>query len=181
MGLSMVYGLMRQFNGSARIYSEEGVGTTVKLIFPASLGGPTPQKSEAKATIRDGTERVLLVEDDDRLRAVLERQIRSLGYQVTVAESGDAALELLEGGLTVDLLVTDVVMPGGLMGTHLARRARAEMPTLPVIFLSGYPAEANVHGNGLHPEDIILMKPVPLETLSKQMRRSLDSRRSDPD
>ncbi|MDJ0910689.1 MAG: PAS domain S-box protein [Woeseiaceae bacterium] len=174
MGLSMVYGLMRQFNGAARIYSEEGIGTTVKLIFPASNGDSVSLKSELRATIRDGTERVLLVEDDEKLRGVLERQVRSLGYRVTVADSGDAALDLLQGGLEVDLLVTDVVMPGSLMGTQLAQRARGLMPTLPVIFLSGYPAEASIHGNGLHPEDIVLMKPVSLESLSKQMRRALD-------
>ena len=175
MGLAMVFGLMRQLKGAARIYSEVGVGTTVKLLFPASEGAAAERAPSSGDSIPGGRERILLAEDDDSVRRAMGRQLRALGYSVVEVENGDAALALIEAGEPFDLLVTDIVMPGSLLGTQLARRARGLRPGIPIVFLSGYPTEASRHGNGLAPSDQLLMKPVTLERLARALRRALDA------
>jgi len=175
MGLAMVFGLMRQLKGAARIYSEVGVGTTVKLLFPASEGAAAERAPSSGDSIPGGRERILLAEDDDSVRRAMGRQLRALGYSVVEVENGDAALALIEAGEAFDLLVTDIVMPGSLLGTQLARRARGLRPGIPIVFLSGYPTEASRHGNGLAPSDQLLMKPVTLERLARALRRALDA------
>ncbi|WP_425101891.1 ATP-binding protein [Tropicibacter sp. S64] len=162
LGLSMVLGFMRQSGGTVRVYSEVGVGTTFKLYFKACKEPATevlaPFKSRT-APSRPGAS-ILLVEDEPAVLDVLSTHLLQAGYAVTTAGSGDAALRIWEASEPFDLLLTDIVMPGTLQGTHLARQLRSRHPRLPVIFLSGYANEAMVHGNGLLPDDIRLMKPV---------------------
>jgi CheY-like chemotaxis protein len=104
--------------------------------------------------------RILLAEDEAAVAEVLTSALQNAGYGIHVARTGDEALEIFMRDPTFDLLLTDVVMPGKLQGTHLSRELRAICPSLPVIFMSGYSSEATVHGNSHRSEDVRLMKPV---------------------
>ncbi len=162
LGLSMVQGFMKQSNGTVRIYSEPNTGTTLKLYFKAALEGG---KTRAAAALpRDMShlagKRVLLVEDNTDLLIALEDILVRVGIEVTTAPSGDDAMAIWEKDPSFDLIATDIVMPGKLQGTHLAKAIRAMDPDAAFIFMSGYANEAMVHGNGLHADDIRLMKPV---------------------
>ena len=162
LGLSMVQGFVKQSGGAIRVYSEVGVGTTFKLYFKAAEFGSKKTRilSEEQSPLIDGSASVLIAEDEDEVMRILSRILRDAGYAVTSAVSGDEALEVLKASGPFDLLLTDVVMPGELLGPALAKAARQLDPDLPCIFLSGYASEATVHGNGLRPSDIRLMKPV---------------------
>lgn len=176
MGLAMVHGLMSQIGGSARIYSEPGVGTTVKLYFKASEEKADLEHAVTPKPIVRGTAHILLAEDEKSVREMLTRQLQSLGYRVTVAVNGDQAHEILLRDTSIELLVTDVVMPGTLQGPMLARQAREHRPDLPVLFMSGYPREAAIHGNGLKEQDINLMKPVSMRDLADAVAKLLNLR-----
>ena len=175
LGLSMVQGFMNQSGGMVRIYSEPGVGTTVKLYFKAARGDRDSSVGAPPASQQIAAEgaRVLVVEDEAAVLDVLVNSLTRAGYQITSARSGDAALKIWENDSGFDLLLTDIVMPGRLQGTHLAKELRARDPDLPVIFLSGYAREATVHGNGLRPEDIRLMKPVSRTDLVSAVEQAL--------
>jgi signal transduction histidine kinase/CheY-like chemotaxis protein len=139
LGLSMVYGFVKQSRGHVRVYSEQGIGTVVKMFLPRSER--TPDVFERQATLLTnlrGSERILLVEDDDFVRAHAERVLEALGYDVTAAPNGPAALELLRGDGAFDLLFTDIVMPGGMTGKILAEQAVTMRPSLKVLYASGY-------------------------------------------
>jgi PAS domain S-box-containing protein len=163
LGLAMVQGFVKQSGGIIRIYSELGHGTSVKMFFPAAQAktdfvdpssAPLPSLSRVPAGI-------LLVEDQERVRRVIERTLINAGYRVITASSGDKAFGLYEQMHDeIDLIVTDVVMPGRLQGPQLVRLARKINQNLPVLYMSGYPHEANVHGNGVRAGDISLLKPV---------------------
>ncbi len=163
LGLSMIDGFIRQSGGTVRVYSEERVGTTFKLFFnamaPADIA-PDPLVADARLGAPPQGGRILVAEDESGVLAILVSVLRKAGYDVVAATSGDAALEVFEKDHDFDLLVTDVVMPGRLLGPGLVRELRAIRPDLPAIFLTGYAAEATVHGNGLRQEDIRLMKPI---------------------
>ncbi|MFC3183274.1 PAS domain S-box protein [Cypionkella sinensis] len=179
MGLAMVHGLMSQIGGSARIYSELGVGTTVKLYFKATEETANLERAVSPKSFTRGIAHVLLAEDEKSVRDMLTRQLQSLGYKVTVAVNGDQAYEILLGDVSIELLVTDVVMPGTLQGPMLAKRARENRPDLPVLFMSGYPREAAIHGNGLKEQDINLMKPVSMHDFAAAVAKLLDLRRNE--
>jgi len=147
LGLSQVYGFVRQSSGHMKIYSEPGQGTTVKIYLPRSFGAEDESKDVAK--LRDtaraiGAETILVVEDDDALRAYAGEILRELGYQVIEAKNGAAALAALERG-EIELLFTDVVMPGGMNGRQLADEAVRRRPGLKVLFTTGYTRNAIVH------------------------------------
>ncbi len=162
LGLSMIQGFMEQSGGTAQVYSEPGEGTTFKLYFPAKNRdlGRNAERQPPAPNLPSGNLNILLVEDEEDVRTVLAAVIDRAGYHVTQARSGDEALEIFEATPEFDLLVTDIVMPGSLQGTGLSKALRQLKPSLPVVFMSGYASEATVHGNGLRPEDIRLMKPV---------------------
>ena len=175
VGLSMVQGFVKQSGGTVQVYSEVGVGTTFKLYFPA-FSGEVPSESGLEPVGLANVEsdaRILLVEDDVNVRRVLEAILKEARYTVVTANSGDAALEVFHREPGLDLLVTDIVMPGRLQGPGLAKEIRILQPSLPIVFLSGYAAEATVHGNGLQPEDIRLMKPVAKQDLLDVISRRL--------
>lgn len=139
LGLSMVFGTMQQLGGTVHIYSEVGVGTTVKLYLPrADATANANRVTEGAAPIPIGRERILLVEDNPQIRAVGTGILRGLGYQVTVAETADAGLEHLQNGERFDLLFTDIVMPGQINGIALAREMRARDPFARILFTSGF-------------------------------------------
>ncbi|MFZ7094509.1 ATP-binding protein [Primorskyibacter sp. 2E233] len=162
LGLSMVQGFMKQSRGTVRIYSEPRVGTTLKLYFNAEpqSGMPLPQSVQTQDLSNLKGKRILLVEDNADLLTALEELLTRVGLDVTTARSGDDAMALWDNNRTFDVIVTDIVMPGNLQGTHLAKAIRAVDPSVAFVFMSGYANEAMVHGNGLRAEDIRLMKPV---------------------
>lgn len=158
----MTVGFMKQSAGTVQVYTEIGEGTTFKLYFPVSK---TELKHPVKPLIDDNKAsgrgaKLLVAEDEDAVRATLVTILERAGYQVTATASGDAAFAAFEEDPSFDLLLTDIVMPGTLQGTGLAKALRERWPNLPVLFMSGYASGATVHGNGLRPEDIRLMKPI---------------------
>lgn len=168
LGLSMVYGFIRQSGGHIEIYSEERHGTSVKLYFPRYTGNGHVVEAvdEAGVAADDGGWQILVVEDDESVRQLAAVQLAELGYQVSGAESGPAALEQADRLLHLDLLFTDVIMPGGLTGMDLAARLRERWPDLNVIFTSGY-TRKKVQSQWVEhgPRDHWLPKPYSFATL----------------
>jgi CheY-like chemotaxis protein len=174
LGLSMVYGFAKQSGGHLKIYSELGHGTTVRLYLPR---GGTREDTVAAAAAnesRRGMETILIVEDDPGVRQLVAVQLRSLGYRVREAPDGASAMALLEDDTTVDLLFTDVVMPGGMTGQQLAQQARRLRPTLKVLFTSGYTPESILHQGKSEPGIHLLSKPYRRDTLAEKVREVLD-------
>jgi signal transduction histidine kinase/ActR/RegA family two-component response regulator len=174
LGLSMVYGFVKQSRGHVRIYSESGQGTTVRLYLPradgeAQAGAPAAAPAEADR----GSGRILLVEDDALVRENAAELLRSLGYDVVPAANGPEALAVLEKGEAFDLLLTDVVMPGGLNGRELAERAHALRPGLLVLYTSGYTENAIVHHGRLDRGVELLAKPYRRQDLAAKVRAVL--------
>jgi PAS domain S-box-containing protein len=174
LGLSMVFGFMKQSGGHINVYSEPGVGTTFRLYLPRAVGAADAADIQTPtAPERGGIETVLAVEDNAGLRRVVARQLKELGYRLLEAEDGPSALRMLESD-KVDLLFTDVVMPGGMNGYELARAAQARWPGLKVVLTSGFP-ETKLNGNGETPSHIrLLSKPYRKADLARTLREVLD-------
>jgi CheY-like chemotaxis protein len=175
LGLSMVYGFVRQSGGHIKIYTEAGEGTTVRLYLPRVRGNVRPETPvQEPPTIVGGGEHILVVEDDALVREHLIGQLKGLGYRVTGAASGHEALERLARHADIDLLFTDVVMPGGLNGRQLADAARRDRPDLRVLFTSGYTENAIVHHGRLDRGVHLLSKPYRRQELASKLRRVLE-------
>jgi len=178
LGLSQVYGFIKQTGGHIKIYSEAGQGTTVKIYLPRSYGTEESQpRTDTTGTAlpraRTG-ETVLLVEDDEAVRAAAILALDELGYTVIEAASGAQALRLLDQHGPVALLFTDVVMPG-MSGRMLAEAALALQPGLKVVYTTGYTANAIVHNGMIDPGVELLTKPYDLGQLARKLRRVLDA------
>jgi CheY-like chemotaxis protein len=177
LGLSMVYGFIKQSNGHINIYSEPGLGTTVKLYLPRA---PDEARVEAEEREPDasprGSELILVVEDDDLVREFVSELIGSLGYHTICARNGQDALTALKSSPDIELLFTDIVMPGGLNGRQLADMARVTRPDLPVLFTSGYTEEAMVHHGRLDHGVLLLSKPYRRRDLALKLRQALDGK-----
>jgi len=175
LGLSMVYGFVKQSGGHIKIYAEPGLGTAIKLYFPRARQGATPAAIETeRGTVVGGGEHVLVVEDEPLVRAHVESLL--LGYRVTTAANGPAAMAVLERRADIDLLFTDVVMPGGMNGRELAEAAARLRPGLEVLFTSGYTENAIVHHGRLDPGVQLLSKPYRRRDLARRLRLVLDRR-----
>ncbi len=174
LGLSSVMGFARQSGGTVRIYSELGVGTTVKVYFRAVFhqeeNQPLVIESVGLAPLRG---KILLVEDEVAVRRVMKARLQIEGYTVVEAENAAHAIRAYETEEPFDLILTDIVMPGGLQGTGLVKALREINPDMKAIFMSGYPNEAAIHGNGLRVDDIKLMKPVTKDDLLRALKRVL--------
>jgi PAS domain S-box-containing protein len=182
LGLSMAYGFIRQSGGHIRIYSEEGHGSTIRIYLPRSHGQEQalPAASDKAAIeLPGGDETVLVVEDDGGVRDAVVATLTQLGYRVLQAADGAAALALLEGGASADLLFSDVVMPGPVRSTELAQRARQLLPGIAVLYTSGYTRNAIVHGGRLDADVELLSKPYRREQLARKLRQLLDARKAD--
>lgn len=176
MGLSMVDGFVRQSDGWLRCESEPGRGTRVELYFPA-VEGSMAAVHRCETNLVGGSEAILLVEDDSAVRRTFARQLRRLGYRVHEAEGGQLALDILNQGTPIDLLLTDVVMPG-MSGPELVNTVRAQWNGIAVVIMSGY-AEAGTSGlHGLRRSDLKLQKPVDREELARTIRDALDRNRA---
>jgi DNA-binding response OmpR family regulator len=177
LGLSQVYGFIKQSNGHIKIYSELGQGTVVKLYFPR-LSHDEAMVAEDAGTeeeARTGSgELILVVEDDEAVRGYSTETLRELGYRVVSAPNGAAGLELLARYPAIRLLFTDVGLPGGMTGRQLADKARVERPDLPVLFTTGYARNAIVHGGILDPGTHLLPKPFTIAALAAKVRGILD-------
>ena len=175
LGLSQVYGFVKQLEGHLKIYSEVGEGTTVKLYLSRSFGEQIAQPALVTALAVTGTEAVLVVDDDEIVRATVASMLEDLGYTVLLAQNGAEALAILERGTKVDLLFTDVVMPGSISGRQLGERAIEIIPTLRILFTSGYTENAIVHNGRLDAGVELLSKPYRREQLASKVRRMLDN------
>jgi PAS domain S-box-containing protein len=176
LGLSMVYGFARQSGGHVKIYSELGCGTTVKLYLQRSMESEDALlPPEARAVI-GGQETILVAEDDEGVRATVVELLSELGYQVLKAGDAVSALSIIDSGIHIDLLFTDVVMPGPLRSPDLARKARERQPGIAVLFTSGYTENAIVHGGRLDAGVDLLGKPYTREALARKVRHVLGNR-----
>jgi PAS domain S-box-containing protein len=175
LGLSMVFGFIKQSGGHISVYSEPGIGTTFRLFLPRMVGEAlTVEESSVVPLARGRGETVLVVEDNTALRRVVVRQLGELGYRVLAAENATAGLRLLEQQ-SIDLLLTDIVMPGGINGRELAQRARQRWPGIRVVFTSGF-SEAWLSGDAgrLSSRAPLLSKPYRKEELASAAREALD-------
>jgi len=172
LGLSMVYGFVKQSGGHVQVFSTPGQGTTVKLYLPRSLDEEVAEPP-APAQSQGGSETILVAEDNDGVRATVVELLQQLGYHVLQAHDAASALAVLEAGVQVDLLFTDVVMPGPLRSPELARRARELLPYIAVLFTSGYAQDAIVHGGRLDPGLDLLGKPYTQDALARKLRHVL--------
>jgi CheY-like chemotaxis protein len=172
LGLSMVYGFVKQSGGHIRIYSEEGHGTTIKLYLPPGRGQAEAIVAAA-APLTGGSETILVVEDDELVRNFVITQLQSLGYRTVDAADGPGALKSITNGVTFDLLFTDVILPNGMTGRQLADEAIRHRPGLKVLYTSGYSDSAIVHQGRLDPGVMLLSKPYRKSQLARMIRQAL--------
>jgi signal transduction histidine kinase len=176
LGLSQVYGFVRQSGGHVKIYSELELGTSVKIYLPRLYGeAAATEQAKRLATVHRGlrSEIILVVEDEERVRALSVEALRELGYGVVEASGPRQALRMLDEGQQVTLLFTDVVMPD-MSGRQLADQARGKRPNLKVLYTTGYTRNAIVHNGMLDPGTNLLTKPFSIEELAGKIRKILD-------
>ncbi len=173
LGLSMVWGFVKQSGGHVKIYSELGQGTTIKVYLPREVRPEERTSVSYDHSILGGRERVLVVEDDEQVRHAVVEMMTQLGYHAITAEDGDRALVLLHGGTVIDLLFTDVVIPGEVGSRELARRAKSILPGLKVLYTSGYTENAVIHHGRLDLGVDLLSKPYAIEELARKIRAVL--------
>ncbi|TFW23592.1 hybrid sensor histidine kinase/response regulator [Massilia arenosa] len=176
LGLSMAFGFVKQSGGHFRIYSEVGHGTTIKMYFPRSHDAEEALPAAPSGEIIHGSGTILVVEDDLNVQATVVGMLTSLGYQVLKADNAESALSVLKAGVRCDLLFTDVVMPGPVKCTELARQAKIMLPDLEVLFTSGYTQNAIIHGGRLDPGVQLLSKPYRREQLAHKVHQMLANR-----
>ena len=161
LGLAMISGFMQQSGGTVHVDSTEGQGTTFRLYFKAVV---EEAEAESNALLTGQTApasgKILVAEDESGVLSIMVSVLKRAGYQVVPASSGDEAKVIFDADPSFDLLVTDVVMPGKLLGPALAKELRRQNPKLPVVFLTGYASEATAHGDDAHKCDVRLMKPI---------------------
>jgi PAS domain S-box-containing protein len=172
LGLSMVYGFVKQSGGHIKLYSEEGHGTTIKLYLPPGEGAAEAAGAAAPAAA-GGVETILVVEDDNLVRNFVTAQLQSLGYKTIAAHDGRTALALIDRGEPFDLLFTDVVIPGGMSGRDLVEEAAKRRPGLKVLYTSGYTDDAIVHQGKLDEGVLLLTKPYRRHKLAEMIRIAL--------
>ncbi|MBR0735456.1 PAS domain-containing protein [Bradyrhizobium liaoningense] len=172
LGLSMVYGFVRQSGGQVRIYSEVGQGTTMCLYLPRHYAkeADKPSASATRTSIRpQASHTILIVDDEPSIRMLLTDALEEIGFNVLEAHDGPAGLNILQSDATIDLLVTDVGLPGGMNGRQLADAARTTQPALKVLFITGYAENAAIGNGQLAPDMQVLTKPFVVETLASRV------------
>jgi CheY-like chemotaxis protein len=178
LGLSMVYGFVKQSGGHVQIYSEVGRGTSIRVFLPAAAddsvaSGDDARQPNAITHMPRGNEKILVVEDDPRVRRVTVARLVEIGYDVIEATDGPEAIDILETDPDISLLFTDIVMPGGMHGNELADVARYLKPGMKVLFTSGY-AEPSIAGKGIAENESWLKKPYTAAELAARLRILLD-------
>jgi CheY-like chemotaxis protein len=178
LGLSMVYGFTKQSEGHIRIYSEEGQGTTVKLYLPRYRGAHSEEDSQdqlIEAPRAEAGETVLVVEDEPVVRDLIVEVLGDLGYQALEAGDGPSGLKLLQSKRRIDLLITDVGLPG-LNGRQLADQAREKRPELKVLFITGYAENATLANGFLEPGMAMITKPFAVDGLMRKIRQLIEDK-----
>ncbi len=177
LGLSMVYGFVRQSGGQVRVYSEPGQGTTMCLYLPRHLGEAELEEAMPAADLLESGdgETVLVIEDEWTIREVIMEVLEECGYKVLTADNGPAGLRILQGDARIDLLVTDVGLPGGMNGRQIADAARVVRPALKVLFITGYADNAAVGNGHLERGMEVLTKPFEIVALAKKVQEMIDS------
>jgi PAS domain S-box-containing protein len=176
LGLSMIYGFAKQSGGHLKIVSEVGRGTTIRLYLPRHVADADRSKDAAALSGHPrGDETILVVEDDDAVRALVVSQLRAFGYRVLAAADGPQAEKFVDGDVTIDLLFTDIVMPGGLTGPQLAEHAQKRRPALRALFTTGYTESAVSQQCRLGAHAHMLSKPYRLHDLARKIREVLDA------
>jgi CheY-like chemotaxis protein len=178
LGLSMIYGFVRQSGGQVAIESKVGRGTTMRLYFPRDLSGsaiaPSLQQTDVEAPHGAG-EAVLVIDDEPTIRMLICEVLDTFGYRGFEAGDGPSGLRVLQSQAKIDLLITDVGLPGGMNGRQVADAARSLRPGLKVLFITGYAETAVLGAGGLDPGMEILTKPFALDVLTQRIRRLVDS------
>ena len=176
LGLSMIYGFVRQSGGQVRIYSEEGKGTTMCLYFPRYLGEVEGEQQRPGDLVERGFgETVLIVDDEEDIRMLIAEVLTENYYNILEASDGASALKILATKKPVQLLVTDVGLPGGMNGRQLAEAARVARKDLKVLFITGYAENAAVGSGHLEPGMQVLAKPFAMSTLANKVREMLEN------
>jgi PAS domain S-box-containing protein len=173
LGLSMIYGFAKQSGGQVRIYSEVGQGTTVKIYLPRHSGSPVNNavgQEDAKLPRAEPGETVLVVDDEPTVRMLVGDTLADLGYQAIEAADAASGLKVLESDVKIDLLITDVGLPGAMTGKQMADKARERRPKLKVLFITGYAENAAISNGHLEPGMHVLSKPFPMEKLAARIR-----------
>ena len=173
LGLSMVYGFVKQSNGDVSIDSEEGRGTVVRIYLPQASGAAASAEAPHGKDAEGGHEAILVVEDDHLVRSFVVGQIKSLGYRALTAIDAAEALAVIDSPGGIDLLFTDMIMPGSMNGRQLADAALQRRPSLKVLFTSGYSNEAIIHGGHLDAGVLLLPKPYRKSDLARMIRAAL--------
>ena len=173
LGLSMVYGFVKQSNGHIRIESEEGRGTTVRIYLPQAIGVAEPVEPAGTSSIEGGRETILVVEDDHLVRTFVLGQIQSLGYSTLAAVNAAEALAVIDGPQEIHLLFTDMIMPGSMNGRQLADQALQRRASLKILFTSGYSNETIIHHGHLDAGVLLLAKPYRKSDLARMIRAAL--------
>ena len=179
LGLSMVYGFAKQSNGQARIYSELGQGTTVKIYLPRHVGKSEEKRLDAEAAElpRAGEgETVLVVDDEPTIRMLIGDTLSELGYRAIEVADAASGLKILESDVNIDLLITDVGLPGGMNGKEMADLARAKRPKLKVLFIIGYAENAAITNGHLEPRMEVMSKPFSMDKLAARIRSIIESK-----
>ncbi|WP_211596200.1 hybrid sensor histidine kinase/response regulator [Paracoccus aestuariivivens] len=176
LGLSMVYGFVKQSGGHVSIYSELGQGTTVKVFLPRSMAEEDREVVMKAGPVTGGTETILVVEDDEAVRTTVVELLTDLGYRVLTAKDPLAGLSVIESGVPIDVLFTDVIMPGPLTSREMAQRAQERLPEIAVLFTSGYTENSIVHGGRLDHGVELLSKPYSHEALARRLRHVIANR-----
>ncbi len=173
LGLSMVYGFVKQSGGHVKAYSEPGQGATFRLYFPEAAGKPAGTQPEQAPTAQGRGEVILLVEDEPPVRTLAIRLLEDLGYTVVAATDGPSALALAAPLPRIDAVVTDVMLPGGMSGRHLAETLARERPGLPIVYMSGYPEDILAHRAQVGRDPRLVPKPFNREQLATAVRAAL--------
>ncbi|MGY3697297.1 signal transduction histidine kinase/ActR/RegA family two-component response regulator [Bradyrhizobium sp. USDA 3240] len=173
LGLSMVYGFIKQSDGHLKIYSEEGHGTSIKLYLPRSMGDMVDVEPPPPVDMRGGHESILVVEDDPLVRNYVSAQLEQLGYRTMVTANGPEALAAVDKGFVCDVLFTDVIMSGGMNGRQVADAVISRLPSVRVLFTSGYTEDAIIHHGRLDPDVTLLPKPYRKADLARMIRQVL--------
>jgi CheY-like chemotaxis protein len=175
LGLSTVHGIIKQSGGHVLVQSVPGVGSTLRIFLPPALGAPTEAAEEAPPFPSAlPAETILVVEDQDAVRGLVKRVLEREGYRVLAVGDGDQALELLRGGAAVDLMLTDIVLPGTIQGDVLAHRALELRPNIPLLFMSGYLRNASIAADQFDAKVDFLQKPFPPDILCNKVRVTLE-------
>jgi PAS domain S-box-containing protein len=173
LGLSMIYGFAKQSGGQVRIYSELGTGTTVRIYLPRHYGEAereVPQANLVQASRASAGETVLIVDDEPTVRMLVTETLAELGYAAIEAADGMSGLKVLQSNVRIDLLITDVGLPGGMNGRQMADAARASRPGLKVLFITGYAEDAAVNSGYLEVGMHVLTKPFAMQALARRIK-----------